>query len=141
MREGGLAKSNRFLVIIELRQGGGLYVSEGVCVGLVVTARQEFAGGGDDRSAPCPETTERERFAVVTSVGALDVPAVSGIRRNQRMTIGVVVELRGLEDQTVGTEVLVLASESRPFVFVRTETEDLELYYWTASLKEQRPLR
>ena len=110
-------------------------------MGLVVTTGKDLAGGGDDRTAPSAKTTARERFAVVTSVGALDVPAVSGIRGHQRMTVGVVVELRGLENQTVCAEVLVLAGESRPFVFVRTETEDLEFYYWTASLKEQRPLR
>ena len=42
------------------------------------------------------------------------------------MSILIVIELGGFEDQPIGSEELVLLFESTPFVFVRAEAEDLE---------------
>jgi hypothetical protein len=126
MCESGFTKSDRFLIIVYFSQRGGSYVSERVRVGLIVTTGKDLAGCGDYRSAPRPETAFREGFAVVMTVCALDVTAVFRVGRYQRVPVGVVVQLCGLEDQAICSEGFVFAGECRPFMLVRTETKGLK---------------
>ena len=89
-----------------------------ISVRLIVTTGQDIAIRRDDRSAPYTETAFAQFATMVFAVIAQDIPAVFRVRGHQRMSILIVVELGGFEDQPVGSEELVLLFESTPFVFV-----------------------
>jgi len=94
------------------------YVSIYVVVCFVVAAREHFSAGGDDTSAPNAQTTAAAMLTVEESVLALFVPAVPCIGRHQRMPVRIIVQLCGLECQSVGSERAVATFHLRPFVFV-----------------------
>lgn len=78
------------------------YISVRVRVRFIVTAGQHFTGGRNDTSAPYAPTSVGSFFAVVESVCALLVSAISWVRDHERMPMTVVVQLCGFEDESVG---------------------------------------
>ena len=103
----------------EFAEGGGAEIAVRMRMILIITTGQDIAVGGNHYPTPDAETTLAEGFAVPESVGVLLVAAVAGLGGHERMTVTVVVELGGLEDEPVRSEELVLLFESTPFVFVR----------------------
>ena len=111
----------------EVAEGGGAEIAIRVRMILIITTRQDIAVGGNHYPTPDTETTLAEGFAVPESVGMLLVAAVAGLGGHERMTVTVVVELGGLEDQPVRAESFVLLPESPPLVLVGAEAENLQL--------------
>ena len=67
------------------------YISVRVRVRFIVTAGQHFTGGRNDTSAPYAPTSVGSFFAVVESICALLVSAISWVRDHEWMTLAIVV--------------------------------------------------
>jgi hypothetical protein len=111
----------------EFAEGGVVDIAVRVRMILIIATRQDIAVGGNHYPTPDAETTLAKRFAVPESVGMLLVAAVAGLGGHERMTMAVVVELGGLEDQSVRAEGFVLLPEGPPLVLVGAEAENLQL--------------
>ena len=102
----------------EFAEGGGAEIAVRVRMILIITTRQYIPVGGNHYPTPDAKTTLAKRLAIPESVGMLLVAAVAGFGGHQRMAVTVVVELCGLEDQSVRTKGFVLLPESPPLVLV-----------------------
>ena len=107
----------------EFAERGGAEIAVRVRMILIVATRQDIAVSGNHYPTPDTETTLAKGFAVPKTIFVLLVASVAGLGWHQRMAVTVVVELRGvelrgLEDQPVRTERLVLLPEGPPLVLV-----------------------
>ena len=102
----------------EFAERGGAEIAVRVRMILIITTRQYIPVGSNHYPTPDAKTTLAKGFAVPKAIFVLLVAAVARLRRHQRMAVTVVVELRGLEDQSVRTERFVLLPESPPLVLV-----------------------
>ena len=86
---------------------------------LIIAAGKYIAVGGDYYPAPHPQTAAVQALAVIETVDTFGVTTIPLVGRHERMSLLVVVELGGLEDQAVGAEGFIDALELAPFVLVR----------------------
>ena len=71
-------------------------------VRFVIAAGQHFAFRSNNRSAPYAETAFGYLLAVIDTIHAEHIPTISLIGWHQRVTMRIVVQLCGLEDQAIG---------------------------------------
>ena len=102
----------------EFAERGGAEIAVRVRMILIITTRQYIPVGGNHYPTPDTETTLAKRLAIPKAIFVLLVAAVARLGGHQRMSVTVVVELGGLEDQSVRTKGFALLPESPPLVLV-----------------------